>query len=443
MVPDLSIWQSFQRIGGGLTPQGLSSIIRQADGGDITRLIDAFNEFKQKDCHLQSILLTAEEAIAGLEWELVLPEDAKARDRRAADWIEDRLREGSGLHRLIAHHAGARAYGHSVSEINWVKVEGKLAPKQFEHIPQRRFAFRTSDGRLVWRDENMPQEGIDVQEVFPGKFIVSQPRVTGDVPCREGLIRVLLWAALFRNWTMSDWLKLGEIAWKPWRLGKYDKNASQEDIDNLVNILEGLTTNGVATYPEGTEVEIEWLQGGSSQGGKNGTHAELFSTIGGEMSKVVLGQTLTTEQGKVGSQALGNVQNEVRKDLREASARYVSADITRDLIEVMTRVNFGPAVKAARFRLITDDATDIVAFSTSIKNLSGKDVNLKIPSAWARDKIGAPEPKGDEECVGGVEPEPVAPIDPNTGKPAASANGTDKPAAGKPAAQEKPEADDE
>lgn len=413
VIPDLSLWLQFQRVGGGLTPQQVSGIIREADAGQTWRLMDLANDARQKDCHLQSVLATSEEAIAGLEWELELPENPKLKERKAAEALEDHLRSTGLMPRLFAHHAGARYYGYAVTEPGYERVGELLLPTSFDHISARRFGFRINDGVFVWRDMDMPYDGVDIRKDYPNKFIISQPRITGDVPCREGLVRVLMWAALFRNWTLTDWLKLGEIAWKPWRTGTYDKDADQKDIDNLTDVLEGMSSNGVAVVPTTTNLKVEWPAGMTGQS----QHGAMFAAMAAEMSKAVLGQTLTTEQGKVGSQALGNVQNEVRKDLREATARYVAGDITRDLIAPLTAMNWGPGVRPARLRLITDDAKDLVAFSTALDKLTGPNVKLSLPAKWVRKQAGVPDPDEDEEMIGFKDGEVDIPIDPKTGLP--------------------------
>ena len=119
------------------------------------------------------------------------------------------------------------------------------------------------------------------------------------MPGTEYRLHVLLWAALFRNWDIGDWLKLAELSWKPWRIGSYKGSASTEDIQGLINALESLTSNGVATHSDRVEIGVEWPQRG--RGGKP-EHEALASFIGMEMSKAVLGQTLTTEQGERGAQ---------------------------------------------------------------------------------------------------------------------------------------------
>lgn len=394
ILPALPMWQQLQRIGGQLTPVEVSGIIRDADAGYMKRLMDLLNDARQKDCHLQSILATSEESVAGLPWTLELPEKAKLKEKKAAEWVERQLRSCRNFTRFIAHQAGAVYYGHAVSEILWAKVEGRLAPVDLRAVSPRRFIYEESNGALCWWDE-IGKEPVDIRAAYPQKFVVSQPRVNGDVPCREGLGRVLAWAALFRNWAMADWLKLGEIAWKPWRWGVYGKSSGDDEINDLIGMLEEMASTGVGAYPETSQVKIEWPKG-SAQGGM---HRELFTTVGSEMSKAVLGQTLTTEQGEKGARALGQVHDEVRKDLREFRAQSVADDVQRDLVDAMYLLNFGEGIRAAKFVFLTEDARDLSAFSTAIKTFV--DAGLRIPAQWVRDEAGMPEPDEDEEIIGG------------------------------------------
>jgi phage gp29-like protein len=416
VIPQLPVWAQLQRIGGSLTPVEVSAIIREADTGRTARLCDLANEARQKDCHLQSILATSEESIAGLEWTLELPDDALLREKKAAEWVEQQLRSCRAFSRFLAHQAGAVYYGHAVSEILWAKVAGKLAPVELCAIAPRRFLYDETGGRLHWWDESgvAPYPGVDIRAKHPNKFVVSQPRVNGDVQCREGLVRVLMWAALFRNWAISDWLKLGEIAWKPWRWGKYSKDQSGDDeINALIATLDDMASTGVAAFPQSTDIMIEWPKGQTPTGGM---HRELFTTVGSEMSKAVLGQTLTTEQGDRGARSLGEVHDNVRRDLRENRACSVAEDVQRDLVEAMYRLNFSEGIRPGRFTFLTEDATDLVAFATAIEKLAK--AGLRMPAQWARDEIGCPEPNEDEELVGdGIEEEEAEPPEDPEGGP--------------------------
>jgi len=429
IVKALPLSLQLQRIGGGLTPAQVSDIFRQADIGYMWRLVDLANEARQKDCHLQSVLQTREIALQGLPWQILPAKGGdRLKDRKRAEFVEDALRGCLAFESLIGHLAGGDYYGYAVAETLYGKSEGKIVPEDFSLISPRRFVFDMAAGRLRQWDaaggSNEPYPGIDLLDTYPGKFIQFQPRIVGDVACREGLVRPLMWAALFRNWDLRDWLTLAELAWKPWRVGVYQKAASKEDIANLEAMLEQMTATGVAVVPETAKADVHWP---ANSGKGNSAHKELFDAMGAEMSKCVLGQTLTTEQGDVGSQALGKVHNEVRQDIRDARARAIAACLRRHLIAPLIKLNFGADALVPEFRFLTEDSVDMVAFSTMLLNVSNPLVRMPVPVAWARARLGVPEPEDDEEVLGPEEPEPGAedvPIDPATGLPAVPDDGS-------------------
>lgn len=418
----LPIYLQLARVAGPLTPHDVSSILRQADIGYMWRYVDLCNELRQKDCHLQSVLQTRELALTGLEWQ-ILPfkiqnaKAAKLRDRKAAEFCSEALRQCTGaitkdgrvltgLAQMIAHIVGGYYPGYSVAETVYKKDGTDIVPAGFDCVSARRFIHDIPNGKLRWCDitAGMSIPGIDLRAEYPGQFIQFEPRVNGDVPTREGLGRVLVWAALFRNWDLRDWLQLAELAWKPWRTGKYKKQGTEQaDIDGLYAILDNMSGSGVATYPDNVELDVLWPKNG---GKASSAHKELFDVMGAEMSKAVVGQTLTTEQGQRGSQALGRVHNDVRKDILVADARAVGSVIKRDLLTPLVRMNFADDVAVPDFSFITEDAEDVVAFSTAIKNLSGAgSPGVRIPVRHIYEVCGIPEPEADEECVGGV-PDP-------------------------------------
>lgn len=173
-----------------------------------------------------------------------------------------------------------------------------------------------------------------------------------------------------------------------------------------------MTTSGFLGVPDTVDVSVEWPKGGK----QGASHAELFAVLGAEMSKAVLGQTLTTEQGSKGSQALGRVHDGVRKDIKEFDARSIAETIRRDLIAPLVRMNFGNDADIPIFRFITTETEDMGSFAAGVSTL--KSAGLRIPAAWVRDRVGMPQPDDDDEILG--EPdgdEEDIPIDPATGLP--------------------------
>ncbi len=404
IVEEQQLWRQFQRIGGNLTPQQVSHIILEADTGQIARFVDLSNEARQKDGHLHSVLQTRELALKGLRWSVAPPENASAAEKKAAADIEQQLKDSENFPDLVHHLSGAGPYhGHATAETIYARVGRFIVPERWNLIHPRRFVFAVGDGRLLWSDSGAQHDGVDLMEVYPGKFVQYQPIINGDVRVREGLARVLIWLALFRNWSLRDWLQLGEIGWKPWRIGKYSKDpttpAGKLDIEILKRVVRRLGTTGSAVIPESTSLAVEWPKG-TQASSTSSSHRELFDVMGAEMSKAVLGQTLTTEQGNRGSQSLGNVQDRVRGDILVGDAIGEAAALTRCVVRPLHALNAGGSVRPGHFIFHTEDAADLESFSKALKTFT--EAGLRIPAAWVRNQSGIPTPKEGEEVLVGA-----------------------------------------
>lgn len=435
-IQDLPIYAQLQRIAGAMSPEEVTSALRSADAGTMWPLVTLANDARRKDGHLQAILGTREMALPSLPWEVASPTERR-RDKKAAAWVNEALRDAwggrendsdlVGLRALLAHLQGGVYHGYALAETVYERSDGLLWPKGWNPVNAARVHFDQVTGRPHWYDPNgsaIAYPGVDLRRGFaPGKVLFYQPRVTGDDPNREGLSRVLLWAALFRNWSLRDWVKLGELAWKPWRIGTYEAGADKEAIDTLRDILRTMSSSGVALLPARTDLKVEWPSGNK----QDATHKALIEFLAGEMSKATLGQTLTTESGNRGARSLGEVHNLVRKDILEFDAACVAECLRRDLIAPLVRLNFGRDVAIPEFRFLTQEAVDLVDFSTGVTTLARG--GLRIPASWVRDRTGIPEPVGDEDVLGtGLAPGEVdIPVDPATGLPAEPSDAPDPP----------------
>lgn len=408
-----SLFDQVGRIGGQLTPGTITSILQQADNGQITRFVDLFHNSRRKDGHLHSVCQTRELGLVSLEWDCVAMEDDPPATTEAAEALKYYLKRANpleddavGFNGCAAHLNGeGNLFGFAYAETLWGMLDGLMVPTGWIPLSCRRFGFRTTDAKLLFNPKpnplvNINSVGIDLLEEYPiGKFVRVLPRVNGDVRVREGLARLLVWAALFRNWGLRDWLQLAEMAWKPTRLGSYKSGngGNKKDRADLRTVLERWTSDGVIVHPsDKTDVKIEWPK--NQVGGQGSTHRELSEFLGGEMSKAVIGQTLTTESGSRGARSLGEVQNEVRHDIRDADAMTVAAAVQRFIVEPFVALNFGPNVPCPQFFYLTEDRVDMAAFSTAIEKL--RTAGFRIPASYVSDQTGIPMPDDGEEVLG-------------------------------------------
>lgn len=391
--------------------------MRLADTGYMWQLCDLFEEYRNKDCHLQTVVSRRERALADTPWQII-PASEKRRDLKIAAWIEELLKSlGSdvsmgvklrGFADMVVHLNSATIYGYSVGEMPWTKDGKYVRPAGFLPMGHRRFIFSTFDGTLRWFDVNGPAlidgkvvsyPGLDPLADYPaGRFLVHQPRINGAVGPREGLIRPLTWATMFRLWTLTDWHRAGEKAWKPYTIGKYKKGASvDEDRKAIEEALQFLTAMGFAALPDSVDYEIFYPKNRTA--GDGGVHGGLANFLGAEMSKVTLGATLAVEQGRVGSNALGNVHEGVEGRIRDADARAMEETIQRQIIMPLVRYNFGD-VDLPTFRFITEEGADLGQLAVAIDKLVNR--GLQIPAKWTRTTFGIPEPDIGEELLNGT-----------------------------------------
>ena len=426
MVEGLALHEQFERIGGNLRPEQVSAILMEADGGRPARFVDLMHESRQKDGHLHSVLQASEVAITALEWNLSLRSDQpKSKAKKAAEECKEALLECDTFPLAISHLAGeAPLFGYAYAQTIWHKADGgHLWPKEFKPVSCRRFAF-TRDGELRFVQSpysNPDTTGIDLMEEYrAGKFLCYKPRVNGDVLPREGLARLLVWFALFRNWDIRDWFQLAELSWKPKRRAKYNKDAfaSKDDRRALKTILERWNSTGVAIHPDTVELFIEWSKG---VGGTVGSvHNELAKFCGFEMSKAVLGITDATESDSTGARAATESRQELRKDLREHRALGIARTVYRWFVVPFVELNYGLTVPAPNFGFLTEDRMDLKAFSESVEILGTK-AGYPIPYSYIQAQTGIPPAKPEDDHVGGPKAEPDDesgdPEDDSEGKP--------------------------
>lgn len=391
---DRPIYEQFQRIGGGVTPATVTSIIRTADGGQPAQLVDLMNESRQKDGHLQGVLSTRERAPGLIDLEFVPPKDATDKERAAVELCR-RIRDGFANWPELISHLNGFLFGHASAELKWEAVSGGwLLPTSAKLLHARDFIFAISNGALRYRRYDGDVEGIDLLVQFPGRVIQIQRKIVHDVPAREGLARLLIWAALLRNWGLRDWVALGEIGWKPWRIGKYKPGTHIDDIEKFVEMLERLGHEGIGVHSKDDEVVVEWPKG---NGPGIGTHRELFDTLGREQSKAVLGQTTSTEAGSNGDQRGSEVRDLVRQDIAEEDCRAIASALRYCLFAPAVALNLGADVRCPVPVFQTDEGQDIVEFAQAMNTL--RLAGVRIPAPWVRDQVGIPHPIEGEELV--------------------------------------------
>lgn len=418
------VWQA--SIALGLTPAGLASVLRSAAEGDHDSYLTLAEEMEERDPHYAAVLANRKQAVSGLQVTVEAADDSALAQRHAE--LLEALVAMPCFEAMLEEQLDALGKGYSVNEIIWDTSERQWMPKAFEHRDPRWFQFdRASQRELRLRDAASLIDGLPLA---PFKFLAHLPRIKTGLPIRGGLARVVAFAWICKAYALKDWVAFAEVFGMPLRIGRYGATANDDDISILKMAVANIGTDAAAVLPESMKIEF---QEASKAGGGADVFERLCAYIDRQISKAVLGQTMTTESGGGSGLAQAKVHNEVRQDIQKKDAKQLAATINAMLVRPMVDLNFGPQKRYPRICLNVPEPEDLAGLVTALKELVP--LGLRVEQSVIRDKFGLPEPAEDAELLSaparqarGSGSEPPE-DDPGPGAPPAKArNAATKPA---------------
>lgn len=371
----------------GLTPERLARVLKEADQGDIYRQAELFEEIEEKDPHLFSLMQTRKNTVLGLDWE-VIPYSDETRDQEIAKFVGDILYNLQDFEDTLLDLLDAIGKGFAVSEIMWAIVEGAAIPVALKWRHQKKFCYDDLDNLRLLTEENM-SSGI---EIPPNKFVINKYRARSGHASRAGVFRVCAWMYLFKNYTVKDWIAFAEVYGMPIRLGKYEQGTSKDDKDALLHAVMQIGSDAAGIISKGTE--IEFIEAMKADGEVFENLARFCNT---EMSKAILGQTLSSDIGDGGSYAASKTHAEVRQDILEGDCKGISKTIRRDLIRPLVLFNYGDDSRLPYIKFHYEKPEDQEKEAVKYKTLA--EIGLPMSTEHLYEKFGIPKPEAGQELL--------------------------------------------
>lgn len=372
-----------------ITPQRLARIMQSAAEGDAYDMLTLAEEMEERDPHYASVLSTRKRAVAGIEPSVEAASD-DAHDVELADAVRALL-DRHATAGLVTDLLDALGKGFAACEILWETHGGHWTPATYAWRDPRWFVFGREDGHeLRLLTDDGPFEGVPLA---PYKFIVHMPHMKSGLPIRNGLARLAATSWMCKAYTLSDWMAYAETYGKPLRVGRYGGAASEADRQVLATAVANLGTDAAAVLPD--SMRVEFVEASKGTGGHQ-LYLQLAEFLDRQMSKAVLGQTMTADDGS--SQAQASVHNEVRLDIRTDDARQVSATLNRDLVRPYIDLNYGPHERYPRIVIAEAEAEDVEALTRMLNAVVP--LGLTVEAREVRERLGFGEPGDDADVLG-------------------------------------------
>ncbi len=386
----------------GLTPARLAALLMNAEQGDLIGQCELAEDIEEKDGHVFAELQKRRRALLTPDRIIVPPKDATEAELVDVAMLKNMLDDMTDLDDLILGLSDAILKGFSCYELEW-RYENN------QHLPR----FHWREPSWFTRHPDKPAElrlssanyGGEALQPF-GWISHLHAAKTGYVG-RNALVRTLAWPYLYKNYSVRDLAEFLEIYGLPLRLGKYPTGAGEKEKSTLLRAVMSIGHNAGGIVPRGMDIEFQE----AAKGGSDPFEA-MINWCERTQSKAILGGTLTSQaDGKSSTHALGNVHNEVRKELLLSDAKQLAATLTRDLIYPLYALNgksFTGPHRMPRFEFDLTAPEDMAYYAEHLPSLVN--MGAQIPVSWVVDKLKIPTPEAGEAILTTATTTPLAPL---------------------------------
>lgn len=292
-----------------------------------------------RDDQVKSTFGQRRSAVISAEWS-VTPGGDSPRDKEAADFLSKQL-EKIGWDNVTDKMLYGVFFGYSAAEVLWGREGNRIVIDAIKVRNPRRFAFGP-EGDLRLLTLKSP-----LGEVLPERkfWTFSTGGFHDDNPYGLGLGHYLYWPVFFKRNGIKFWAVFLEKFGAPTAKGTYPASASKEEKQKLLEALSAIQTDGAIAIPEGMAIEL--IEAARRGGGDYNVFCDRMDSA---ISKVVLSQTMTTDNGSSLSQA--RVHADVRDDVVKADADLVCGSFNENVAKWITEWNFPGAVPPKVWRRV-------------------------------------------------------------------------------------------
>lgn len=302
-----------------------------------------------RDDQVKSTFQQRRSAVTSCDWEIE-PASESAQDTAIADFISEQIK-AINWDEITDKMLYGVYYGIAVAEVLWKRDGSTIGIEAIKVRDRARFKFDTrGDLRLI--NQQHPQGLL----LPPRKFWHFSAGAThSDNPYGLGLAHSLYWPVFFKRNDIKFWLIFLEKFGMPTSVGRIPggKIDNPAEVQKALRALQAIQTDSAVVIPEDMTIElIEAARSGTAD------YAELYERMDKAIAKVVLSQTMTTDDGSSRSQA--EVHKGVAEWVIKSDADLLSESFNRQVIAWLTEYNF-PGATPPRLWRNTEPPEDLYA----------------------------------------------------------------------------------
>ena len=217
---------------------------------------------------------------------------------------------------------------------------------------------------------------------FPDLLFIGEPR---DL----GLMQAAAPYVIYKRNSMADWAQFSEIYGMPLLEGEYD-SSDDEARQRLITDMWDRGANSALLHPTGTKLTIHDL---NSKAGSSDLYKSFSEFCNAEISKLFLGNTLTTEAGEKGTQALGTVHKKVEERIEQTDKQFILNLLNYQMSDIFA--SLGINTTGGEFTFVVPQDKDLSARIQIDMRL--KNMGLPIGDDYLYETYGIEKPANYDE----------------------------------------------
>ena len=392
-------------VGKILASMGYGYLFKDPFSGDYTRdpkntyksAWDAYDRMLAWDPELAALDKLARLAVLAHDTEIV-PATDDAESKKAADFCIEMISNIPYWEDILYDLLDAPAKGMAVIQKGWVRDGSRMVVADSENgpalqtLPQHWFYWKLIESKptLVYRGLYGGQKD---EPLDPENFIIARWAYSVENPYGRGYLTEAFWTFVTKKIVKGFMVQLVQrgVELERWvqcaadELGK--KAWDMRDV--IRNTMGDFARRSDMVLPPG--VDLNYQPGDT---GALASELNFIYLLDNYLAKLVLGQTLTTEQGRTGtySQAVIHELQQARGTITRCKDQM--ADVNDQLITPVCELNFN--IGRAKWRRKYEPEDDRTDQAKRLAILANK-YDLELPKGWLHHAQGLPEPENPEE----------------------------------------------
>jgi hypothetical protein len=223
-------------------------------------------------------------------------------------------------------------FGYTLIQVNQIEYDEQ---EEYYHIH-----FDLIPRAHVHPEPNFECVSIDANRVTDD-FLYKKPPLANYMmwagkPKDKGLFFKVAPYIIYKRGAMGDWSQFAEMFGMPFREAIY--SAFDDDTRQKLEAMLSQWGPGMSlTHPDSVKILLHPTGGSTSS---SGVYDRFIEVCDAAISKTVLGNTLTTEQGDNGSRALGKVHQSEEEEKKRSDELFVLSVLNTQFRAILKRFGF-------------------------------------------------------------------------------------------------------